>query len=910
MAIIGQAQATFVDLTDPIRLESNMEVSGSTIQFLSNNGYNPSFSSSKPLTFTPYVYQVTMGEVNLETNAAVKNVRWYHKIGAVQTWTEITTNTNQFELVVKSGKKVQLKLIDNVMGRTTPSLEIKCEVDYQEKWMPQIYTETVTKEMMLSVQGDDGKDSYTVVMDNETHAILCNSVGTPSNGEIGASGRAKTSIQVFKGATKLTPVALNNATTGQYYIRTKSLATGIKFEKLSDNTSFYLDNVSSSNLLPEKGTIELEIFVESTNNKVEKAFTFSKVKEGTVGQDAYVVTLTNDSHVIPTDSEGNNGNYTGADTTINLYEGSKLLTNGVTYSETHSSSITGTLTGNRYVVTNLSDETGYVDLKATYKSVNYTRRFTLTKSKGGGIGQAATAYWMIVSASALISPKIIGEVVVPGNSNIEFMEENFEATEGQTQFFIPEITAKDDLEIHINNLDLVKNVNYTKTGATVQPTRKIKGTKTAIRYNPSQLTLTGKSQTGTGEPADYACRFRIEETTDNSTWTIKYTSNADETTKTYTPSNGIKAVKCTMYKAGGVTVKLDEQTVPVLKDGVDGESALAIDITGGQIFNYDSHGTVSPQSVTLTANGKNFTTSATNIQWQCSKSGQWANLAKGTTLTVTHDNSNWEDTQLKVRAYYVDRPVIFDEFTLYKVRDGKATMVVDILTPHGTIIKNHDRKSLDLQGAVYWSGEDKSDLNETKYKWEKQRADGTWIVIRDFVAGTSGKNISIKDSDIPNKLHVRCTMQYSGQTQFKTIMLQDLTDPHQITVTSTAGYNFKNGEIDTHVVANITRAGIDLDIVNMYSSLPTIGEFVEGDIVYLTTDDKYYEKKSNTWTKLTEAPSITNGKSEYTYKWYKLNNAALSKTSTTFFAGGKIIRITNRDVNQVANFRVTVEDKY
>lgn len=52
-------------------------------------------------------------------------------------------------------------------------------------------------------------------------------------------------------------------------------------------------------------------------------------------------------------------------------------------------------------------------------------------------------------------------------------------------------------------------------------------------YNPSSITLSGKSQTGSDPWDDYAGRFTVETTEDNTTWTNRYTSEVNENTKTY-----------------------------------------------------------------------------------------------------------------------------------------------------------------------------------------------------------------------------------------------------------------------------------------------------------------------------------------------------------------------------------------
>lgn len=932
MAIIGQSQVTIRDLNDPILLQSRLDSNHAKVQFLAGEGvYTPNYTSS-PIIITPSLYIVqTNTDINVATSDKVKAIRWFYKLGTTNTWTEIESTNSNFAFETVGGKNVKLKIIKNIMNYSNPQLAIKCELDFQETYMESPYTQKVEVDFQLSIQGNNGDDAFTVVMSNENHTIMCDAGGSPKVGEIGNEGRAKTEFKVFRGTNELTPTNSNSPTTNNFFVRAKTVPSGATMNKMPDNKTFYLDGSA----IPESGKVIFEITVNGMSSKVEKEFNFNKTKDGESGENAYIAVLTNDFHSVPTDENGLNGNYSGCQTEINLYDGKNKVVENITYSIENAVGIIGELVENTYTTTKLTEDVGSVDLVATYNGVKYTKKFTASKLKKGSSGSEATSYWMITSTSALVSPAKF--TLEKPSEGMEFLKDSFIAEEGQTGFFIPEITDKDDLQIYINNLNLVENINYTRVGTTIKvpPLRqgdivkwsvtkiysvistysKEINLRTVIDFTPSQVNLEGKCQTGANEPRDYAARFKIEETTDNIDWIVKYTSKSDEVKTTFTPSPEIKAVKCTMYKSGGLTEKIDEQVIPVLHDGADGENALAIDITGGQIFKYNDSNNVSPSSVTLTATGKNFEATNENIQWQCFKDNSWVDLNKGLTTTIVHNNSNWKNEQLKIKAYFIDRPSIFDEFTLYKVIDGKNTMVSYIHAPYGTVIKNHSRTSLDLQGNIFWGGVDKSTLSTAKYKWEKQEGNGSWTVLRDFTSGNTGRNITINESDIPNMLVVRCTFQFDGQTQVDTIVLTDQNDPYQITISSTAGYNFKNGEIDTHLIANVHRNGIQLDVVNLYNAIPPENNFQENTIIYVTSDDKYRELVNGQWTILPEAPSVENGKSDYTYTWYKLNGMTQTRSgeireNQTYFASGKIVRVTNRDVNQVANFRVEVQDEY
>src|SRR5690606_13271025 len=112
--------------------------------------------------------------------------------------------------------------------------------------------------------------------------------------------------------------------------------------------------------------------------------------------------LSNTSHVVPTDSEGNNGNYTGCESTMSIFVGTRDDSDNWTVSATPSAGITGSLTGRTYKVTNMTTRLGHVDFTATksgYPSVH--ARFNIVKApqgRDGEWGDDATVYWIISDA--------------------------------------------------------------------------------------------------------------------------------------------------------------------------------------------------------------------------------------------------------------------------------------------------------------------------------------------------------------------------------------------------------------------------------------------------------------------------------------------------------------------------------
>lgn len=114
---------------------------------------------------------------------------------------------------------------------------------------------------------------------------------------------------------------------------------------------------------------------------------------GTNGVDAIYVNLTNDSHVVPTLSDGTGGNYTGCETTIELYKGTDKINFGVSYEAEQIEGVTASLKGNVYSITNMTVDSCNVGLRATYNGKTYLKYFNVSKSKKGVDGTDGVTYY-------------------------------------------------------------------------------------------------------------------------------------------------------------------------------------------------------------------------------------------------------------------------------------------------------------------------------------------------------------------------------------------------------------------------------------------------------------------------------------------------------------------------------------
>ena len=107
-------------------------------------------------------------------------------------------------------------------------------------------------------------------------------------------------------------------------------------------------------------------------------------------------------------------------------------------------------------------------------------------------------------------------------------------------------------------------------------------------HSPAYIKFSAYCRDGAKSRQTYAGRFKIEETTDGSTWTTVYTSTSDETSVTrsidylladddgalITDDDGkiiiaaprqILGMRCTLYAAGGTTTVIDVERIPVVK---------------------------------------------------------------------------------------------------------------------------------------------------------------------------------------------------------------------------------------------------------------------------------------------------------------------------------------------------------
>lgn len=235
--------------------------------------------------------------------------------------------------------------------------------------------------------------------------------------------------------------------------------------------------------------------------------------------DAIGAALNNDAHVIHANTDGSGGDYSDCFSKMTVYLGDTDVSDDSVFSVSTSAGVTGHWddASRTYYVTAMSADNGYVDIDALYGTGD---RY-LTIRKGLRLTTRAGKYILVQSGGAHIRKRFSISKAKDGKIGLSY-------------------------DLHSSTLAV----------------RKQKDGKTLI---PASITFSA-TQNDNGLVRSYSGRYSIQETEDGTTYTLKYVSVADEIQKIYTPSGvNIKAVKCTLLSAGGVS-ELDTQTVIILAD--------------------------------------------------------------------------------------------------------------------------------------------------------------------------------------------------------------------------------------------------------------------------------------------------------------------------------------------------------
>ena len=451
------------------------------------------------------------------------------------------------------------------------------------------YSDTLT--IYKAFDGDKGDAASMAFLTNENISFSANASGIVTASPI------TTNVVAYNGTIKQMPTLGEISDVPKGMLITEENDTALNEKRL------LISFASSTNLgsnASTSGTITIPVTSPVvTNLKLSwsKINTGATGASGTAGADAYTVLLTNESH-------------TFAGEVSNAVNGGIAETQVVAYKGAAKQSVTVSTVNGKAAGTTDTD-TGITGLK-----------FKCTSITGTDIKITFTCTNTFVSPSGVIP-------IVLTIDGITF-----------TKMFTYSIAFKG-------------NTGSTGgTGATGSPATSYwlvssasvvhKSTSGTAILTPSEITFTGKSQTGANTPTDYGCRWIISYSADGSTYTNAYTSTANEATKAFTIDTTYKAIRARMYLAGGTTTLLDEQIIPIVADGAVGTPG--VDAVTFQIYSSNGYAlSTNTPTVTLQAFayiGSIAITAGATYQWYTYNTTGWIALAGATNsyLTITRED--------------------------------------------------------------------------------------------------------------------------------------------------------------------------------------------------------------------------------------------------------------------------------
>jgi len=357
--------------------------------------------------------------------------------------------------------------------------------------------------------------------------------------------------------------------------------------------------------------------------------------------------------------------------------------------------------------------------------------------------------------------------------------------------------------------------------------------------NPPNIVVTGKSQTGLNAPADYAGRFIIQDSTDGSAFTTRYTSSANETSTTFSlgsTGSTVVAFRVKFYLAGGTTTVLDEQTIPVVDDGTDSimmnvwtpDGAHVRNATGtvsAQCDLYEGATTVTPSSFKWYVQDPSSTTSAGG--------GGDADGGAGWRLMTTVANPSSAPTlngataggTLPAGTYYVKYTWVSPEGETQASSEANIVMSANFnlkitipAFPIGVtgakfyVSTTSGANKLQNSTAYATSGGTYSITAPISTNGASVPASNTAQVDNFGVTGFTTTKITIPASAIVGTEAFKCVATYKSVKYSGATSVSDISDPIQVVINGVT--QFKNGQGSSVFTALLYRAGDEIDANN------------------------------------------------------------------------------------------------
>ena len=817
MAIKASNQITIIDVDDVGRLgvylNSNLPLS--VIHDPNTNTYAPSWAATN-LKLTPVVY---LNDKALALNSTGLTVTWKRREGSGSEGNLTAGETASGGILTVNQNKLS--------SASSGLLSYICYVTYTE---PESGVTVNTQSVM----------SYSLLQNAvELHYI---SIDGPSVFLYNAAGTLVGDSQI-----SLTANAINvTISTWQYR---KSDGTFAAYPTTSDNAT-----VTGSTLVIKPGHAvffnDTAVIKVITNDPdVYDTVTIAKLRDGS---HSVVGVITNESHALPANSSGTVSSYAGAETTLAIYENGADITSTFTITTAPSAGVTGTQSSDKksYTVTGMTVDTGYVDFTATrsgYAAI--TKRFALTRVKGGANGATARTYFL--DASALVLNKNISNVLTPAKVSFSsFYRDGTSATRTaySGRFIIAESTDGTAFTTKYTSSANEPTKEYTPSAtniAAIKCTLYAAGaTTTALDTQTVMITKDGATgATGAGG-------------------TSVIVGNESQVIPCNSSGNVLSAMDVTIPFAGykGIT-KVPCSVAPgALPSGVTVKSNTAgtASTDGSLVLTFAASATLGASAAM---------TGTIDLSFTCN----------GTTVTKKF---TWTKSKAAVNG-----------------TNGVNAVLFEVISPSGNVIINSGNNVI-LETIMY-SGT--STVTPTAYVWEKY-ASGSWTVI----SGQTTSKLTVTPAMVNSSASFSCTATYGGKTYTSYATVTDKQDNYSVDCISTLGTQIKNGVGSGVIYYRLYQNGKEVDplktadFLTTAPSSPTTGNFYYHiDKTAKTVTLKKYS--GSAWVNASDADLP-----KETYNTYRIDKNSLPMDGGEVWKTGKAVYIDGSLIDSKCTFVVEV----
>ena len=277
---------------------------------------------------------------------------------------------------------------------------------------------------------------------------------------------------------------------------------------------------------------------------------------------------------------------------------------------------------------------------------------------------------------------------------------------------------------------------------------------TSGTYSPASIILTAKSQTGNAAISNFTTGRYAIFLNGSSTATTTVTSTANYS---YTIPADTTSVRIALYNSSTGTTILDEQTIPVVMDGINGTSPFTSYLTNeSQMFAYGTANSITTQLYGyqgttektvqvkkvngVTASTSSTATGLTGMNFKVSST----NAVNHPTITFEATTSLAQTQTVQVPIIYritgesADRTIYFSYATTTQGATGTAARIYEIDCSTHSIVKNIDNTfspSSIIFSAYYRTGTGTGKSTYSGTWWIQKSIDGnTWT---DLVAAST-----------------------------------------------------------------------------------------------------------------------------------------------------------------------------